>query len=118
MSEHGMVPPLPTSPDSLRACRGVVRLFNAVAKAQRAQREAAGGGARGRAARLSTSGFLAELRRAAPGAPVRPCNQKLHNLNLYLKHFPSVESQALLARQSHCRECAPPACPPLHPCNL
>ncbi|KAK9832556.1 hypothetical protein WJX81_008662 [Elliptochloris bilobata] len=50
------------------ATRGVVRLFNAVAKAQRAQREAAGGGARGRAARLSKSGFLAELRGAAPDA--------------------------------------------------
>ena len=79
-----------------------MRLFNAVAKAQRAQREAGGGGARGRAARLSTSGFLAELRRAAPGAPVRPCNHKSHDLSLYPKHLPCVGSQALLARQSHC----------------
>ena len=36
------------SADCLPACRGVVRLFNALAKAQRAQREAAGGSARGR----------------------------------------------------------------------
>ena len=50
-----------------------MRLFNAVAKAQRAQREAAGGGAKARVARLSKSSFLAELRRAAPGAAVRPC---------------------------------------------
>ncbi len=48
------------------ARRGVVRLYNAVAKAQRAQREAAAGGARGRAARLSKAGLLAELRGAAP----------------------------------------------------
>jgi hypothetical protein len=55
------------TPDALPpARRGVVRLYNAVAKAQRAQREAAAGGARGRAARLSKAGLLAELRGAAP----------------------------------------------------
>lgn len=99
MSGRGLAPPLPTSPDSLHACRGVVRLFNAVAKAQRAQREAAGGGARGRAARLSTSGFLAELRRGGPDAPVRPFNQNFKKiLNLFKKTpLGSVGSQAPLA---------------------
>ena len=50
---------------SFAACttRGVVRLFNAVAKAQRARREAEEGGAkRGAAEKLSRASFLAELR--------------------------------------------------------
>ena len=43
--------------------RGVVRLFNAVAKAQRARKEAEEGGAkRGAAEKLSKASFLAELR--------------------------------------------------------
>ena len=52
-----------------------MRLFNAVAKAQKAQKEAEEGGAKGlQAARLSKASFLAELRSqqsaAAPPAQV------------------------------------------------
>ena len=44
------------------ACRGVVRLFNAVAKAQKQQEEAQEGGAKAKgAAQISKAAFLAEL---------------------------------------------------------
>ena len=43
-------------------CRGVVRLFNAVAKAQKQQEEAQEGGAKAKgAAQISKAAFLAEL---------------------------------------------------------
>ena len=48
------------------ATRGVVHLFNAVAKAQRERREAAAAGGARQAAAPKAS-FLAELRRAATG---------------------------------------------------
>lgn len=56
--------------------RGVVRLFNAVAKAQRAQKEAEQGGAKGlQASKLSKASFLAELRsqQSAAAAPAQAC---------------------------------------------
>jgi hypothetical protein len=50
------------------ATRGVVRLFNAVSKAQRRLRDAeAATGSRGKAARLGKASFLAELRSAKAG---------------------------------------------------
>lgn len=56
------------------ATRGVVHLFNAVAKAQRERREAAAAGGARPAAAAPKASFLQELRRAAaggadPGAP-------------------------------------------------
>ncbi|KAA6430059.1 hypothetical protein WJX79_009718 [Trebouxia sp. C0005] len=44
------------------ATRGVVRLFNAVSKAQRDQKDAMAGGSRSRVAKLDKASFLAELR--------------------------------------------------------
>ncbi|DBB00102.1 TPA: hypothetical protein ACH3X1_013955 [Trebouxia sp. C0004] len=44
------------------ATRGVVRLFNAVSKAQRDQKDALVGGSRARVAKLDKASFLAELR--------------------------------------------------------
>lgn len=44
------------------ATRGVVRLFNAVSKAQRDQKDAMVGGSRSRVAKLDKASFLAELR--------------------------------------------------------
>ncbi|KAL3155385.1 hypothetical protein ABBQ38_010943 [Trebouxia sp. C0009 RCD-2024] len=44
------------------ATRGVVRLFNAVSKAQRDQKDALVGGSRSRAPKLDKASFLAELR--------------------------------------------------------
>jgi hypothetical protein len=55
--------------------RGVVRLFNAVAKAQRQQKEAAEG-PKGKAAPVSKAAFLAELHGEAIKPQVRhrhPC---------------------------------------------
>lgn len=46
------------------ATRGVVRLFNAVSKAQRDQKDALVGGSRSRVAKLDKASFLAELRGA------------------------------------------------------
>ncbi|KAK9806858.1 hypothetical protein WJX72_005147 [[Myrmecia] bisecta] len=48
------------------ATRGVVRLFNAVAKAQKQQREAEAGGSKSKVPKLSKASFLAELKGGAP----------------------------------------------------
>jgi hypothetical protein len=55
------------------ATRGVVHLFNAVAKAQRERRDAAASGARGAAAAAAPrTSFLSELRRVAASSADAP----------------------------------------------
>ncbi|KAL0051544.1 hypothetical protein WJX82_009594 [Trebouxia sp. C0006] len=64
VSKHGENPQHDAQEKALlkTATRGVVRLFNAVSKAQRDQKDAMVGGSRSRVAKLDKASFLAELR--------------------------------------------------------